>query len=65
MSFGVANDPLTYQRLMENVLDGLNLKVCVVYIDDLLIFSKTFEEHLERLTMVFNRNKLFLPQKVE
>ncbi len=55
MPFGLCNAPATYQRLMENCLSGLHLKICLIYIDDLIVFSKTYEEHLERLERVFQR----------
>ncbi|XP_046553307.1 uncharacterized protein LOC124262803 [Haliotis rubra] len=40
---------------MEKCLEGLNLKICLIYIDDLIIFSRTYEEHVERLELVFRR----------
>ena len=49
MPFGLTNSPATYQRLMENVLAGLNLKFCCVFIDDVIIFGKTYEEQLHNL----------------
>jgi len=55
MPFGLCNAPATYQRLMEECLKGLHLKICLIYLDDLIIFSKTYEEHLERLELVFQR----------
>ncbi len=36
-------------------MGDLNLKECLIYLDDVIIFSKTFEEHLERLEAVFQR----------
>nr|KAG5714406.1 hypothetical protein BaRGS_006852 [Batillaria attramentaria] len=42
-------------RLMENVLGDLHMKTCLIYLDDLIIFSRTYEEHLERLKKVFQR----------
>ena len=55
MSFGLANAPATYQRLQERCLGDLHLKICFIYLDDLIIFSKTYEEHLDRLKQVFDR----------
>lgn len=55
MSFGLANAPATYQRLQEECLGDLHLKICYIYLDDLIIFSRTFEEHLARLRQIFDR----------
>ena len=55
MPFGLANSPATYQRLMETILMDLNLKICFVYLDDVIIFSDTFQEHLDRIDKVFKR----------
>ena len=54
MPFGLTNGPVTFQRLMERVLAHMNWKDCLVYIDDILIYSKTFAKHLEKLNSVFN-----------
>ena len=53
LSFGLANAPSQFARIMELVMSGLTYDVCLVYLDDILIFSKTFDEHLDRL--VFGR----------
>ena len=53
MPFGLTNAPATFQRLMERVLAHMNWKDCLVYIDDILIWSKTFKEHLDKLDSVF------------
>ncbi len=55
MPMGLTNAPPTFQRLMELVLRGLHWKVCLVYLDDVLVFSKTFSEHLISLEEVFSR----------
>lgn len=55
MPFGLSNSPATYQRLMEECLGQLNMKICVIYLDDLIIFSDSFEQHLERLDIVLTR----------
>ena len=55
LSFGLTNAPPQFQRLMSRVLHGLEWKVCLVYIDDVIVFSATFEEHISRLKLVFDR----------
>ncbi|KZS05692.1 Uncharacterized protein APZ42_031051 [Daphnia magna] len=52
MPFGLANAPATFQRLMDQVLNRLKWTVCLVYLDDILVFGKTFEEHHSRLILV-------------
>ena len=55
LSFGLANAPSLFQRIMDLVLAGLSWECCLVYVDDIVVFSKTFEQHIVRLTEVFNR----------
>ena len=57
MTFGLTNAPATFQRLMERCMGELNLKECLIFLDDILVFSQSFEEHLERLEVVFSRLK--------
>ena len=53
MPFGLCNAPATFQRIMQRVLAGLEWKSCFVYIDDVLVASKKFQEHLDHLRNVF------------
>ena len=55
MPFGLTNAPATFQRLMERCLTGLNLQICLAYLDDVIVFARTFDEMLERLEAVLNR----------
>lgn len=55
MPFGLCNAPATFQRLMDTVLRDILWQFVVVYIDDINIGSKTFEEHLVHLEQVFSR----------
>ena len=57
LPFGLCNSPATFQRLMTHILRGLEWDICLVYIDDLIIFSKTFDDHLLHLEQVFKRLK--------
>ena len=54
MPFGLTNAPTTFQRLMECVLAALTDEQCLIYLDDNVAFSKTFQEHLQCLTNVFH-----------
>ena len=54
MLFGLCNVPATFQRLMQNCLGELNLIYCLIYLDDLIMFLQTAEEHLHRLCVVFD-----------
>ena len=55
MPFGLTNAPATFQRLMESCLGDYHLKYCIIYLDNIIIFSKTPEEHLSRLHKVFQK----------
>lgn len=53
MSFGLTNAPATFQRLMEKCMGEMHLRECLIFLDDVLIFSNSFEEHCGRLKHVF------------
>ena len=55
MPFGLYNAPATFQQLVENCLGELNLIYCLIYLDDIVIFSHTAEEHLHHLHIVFDQ----------
>jgi len=55
MPFGSMNAPSTFQRLIDRVLKGLTWKQCLVYIDDVLIFSSNYEQHLKDVDEVLAR----------
>ena len=54
MPFGLCNTPPTLQRLMQNCLGKLNLTYCLIYLDDVIVFSDTPDEHLRRMWVVFD-----------
>lgn len=54
MPFGLVNGPSTFQRVMEHVLQPYLHKILLVYLDDIIIFSKSSTEHMEHLSQVMN-----------
>ena len=55
MPFRLCNVPAMFQHLMQNTLGELNLMYCVIYLDDIILFGCTEEEHLEHLRVMFER----------
>ena len=54
MPFGLCNAPATFQWLMQNCMGELNFIYCLIYLDDLIVFLRTAEEHLHHLRVVFD-----------
>ncbi|CAB4494324.1 unnamed protein product [Rhizophagus irregularis] len=55
MPFGLCNAPVTFQRTMDKVLHRIKEKFVLVYLDDVIIYSKTFKDHIQHLKEVLNR----------
>jgi hypothetical protein len=53
MAFGLAGAPATFSKVMDAVLMGLRDMECLVYLDDILIFSATIPEHARQMRLVF------------
>lgn len=69
MPQGLCNAPATFQRAMDNMLSNLKLSCVLVYLDDINVFLRTFNEHIEHLEEVFKRlaaaNLKVKPRKCE
>ena len=57
LPFWLSNAPAVFQRLMNLVMQGLPWEACLVFLDDIIVISSTFDQHLERLKAVFDRLK--------
>ena len=55
MLFGLCNVLVMFQWLMQNCLGKLNLIYCLIYLDNLIVFSQTAKEHLYQLHVVFDQ----------
>ncbi|CAG4987577.1 unnamed protein product [Colias eurytheme] len=55
MPFGLKTAPATFQRAMDNVLRGLQGIHCMVYLDDIIVYSSSLQEHIEKLRKIFER----------
>ena len=53
MPFGLCNAPAPFQRLMERRMGDMNLRDCLIYIDNIIIFSRDIDSHLERLMLCY------------
>ena len=55
LPFGLCNAPATFEAMMESMLSDLLWKKCLVYLDDVIVFGKTFQECLDNLELVLER----------
>ena len=55
MPFGLCNAPTTFQWLMQNCLGELNLTYCLIYLNDVITFSKDEDDHLHCMRVIFDR----------
>ena len=55
LSIELASAPGTFQNLMELIFAGLSYEEALVYLDDVIVFGRNFEEHFKRLELVFQR----------
>lgn len=59
MPYGLKNGPSTFQRVMDNILKEYLHKFCFVYMDDIIIFSKSLQEHISHLKLIFQKIREF------
>lgn len=59
MPFGLVNAPSTFHQAMDNILRGIQNKFCLVYMDDIIIFSNGLQEHIQHIEQVFDRLRQF------
>ena len=55
MSFGLCNATAIFQRMLDSTFAGLKWVVCLVYLDDVLVWSAEWEEHLRHCDLVLQR----------
>jgi hypothetical protein len=57
MPFGLCNGPPVFSRCMEKIFSGMQWEECLIFLDDILVFGRDFNEHMERLEKVFQKLK--------
>lgn len=55
MPFGLCNAPATFERLMDEVFRGMSWQTALIYLDDIIVYARTFDDHLLNLEAVFLR----------
>ena len=67
--FGMTNSGATFQRVIELVLTKLQWEICIIYIDDIIVYAKSFDQNIDRLKLIFQRfreaNLKLKPKKCE
>ncbi len=53
MLFGMCNTPANFEQLMELILSGLNCKMCLIYLDDVIVYGGNFYDLMDRLKTVW------------
>ena len=57
MAMGLTNSTSTFQRFIKDILSDFLYKFCVAYVDDILVYSSTFEDHIKHLRLIFEKLK--------
>ncbi|CAF4599420.1 unnamed protein product, partial [Didymodactylos carnosus] len=66
LPFGLSNAPATFQRLINNVLGALRWDIALVYLDDIIVYSTTFEHHVQHIDLVIGAlNKANIKLNIE
>ena len=55
LAFGLTNAGGTFERMMEKILSSLTFKICLVYLDDIIVFSRSFSDHIDNLRLVIEK----------
>jgi hypothetical protein len=58
LAFGLAGAPSTFSKVMDKVLLRLGSVICLIFMDDILVFTKDIDEHADRLRQVFERSQI-------
>jgi hypothetical protein len=59
MGFGLCNAPATFSRVMNLVLRGLHWKTVLAFLDDILVLGKSFDDHVQNLSEVFEKLRAY------
>ena len=62
MQFGLKGAPRTFQRMMDRLLHGLDCRIAMAYLDDIIVYGATVDECIVNLRLVFEQASLLLKQ---